>query len=996
MSKHAIGIKLAIAFGLLLTILVSVGWLGLSRMRRINADLNEILNRRWSNVELAIEGLSNFNLTYRFAMNVVLLDHSDHKTVDALLARRAESTARVSVIETKLEKDADSDQERKLLARIWETRSPARDSFRHLLDLLVKDDRPEAARREMVEVTIPLLNSYEVTWNDFIQFEEQEMAKATDRAQERYAAARRLTSLLIVLAIFVAIGIGVFVTRALTEEAAKRERAKAEIRRLNDGLEEKVAERTEELARLAGIVESSYDAMISETPEGIILSWNAGAEKIFGYSPSEAIGRSASMLSPANRTEELPDILERVREGETVEQFETVRVKKDGDEIHVAITVSPMRNASGKIIAYSAVARDISERKSVEEALIRSEAQYRVITETATDAFVTIGSDSHIRLVNAAAEQIFGYSRAEMLGQNLTMLMPQYFGQLHKAGFNRYLQTGQKHMNWDSVELTGLRKNGTEVPLEISFGECISKGERTFTGIMRDITERKKAEDRFQKAFNANPEPITIATIVDGSYIDVNESFLRVTGHQREEVIGRTSLELKFWERPDDRAKLVEKLNVRGSVRDLEITFQIKSGEARTGLISAETTELAGQKCIITIIKDITEQKFLEKQLRQAQKMEAIGQLSGGIAHDFNNLLSVIIGYSEIMEESLPENDPLYKKCGQIKKAGQSAASLTRQLLAFSRQQVLEPKILDLNTVVGNVEKMLRRLIGEHISLHTTLDPKLDRVKADQGQMEQVIMNLAVNARDAMPQGGRLEIQTANVILDEDYCHRHVPQQPGPYVLLTVSDTGTGMDAATQSHIFEPFFTTKEVGKGTGLGLSTVYGVVRQSKGHIWVYSELGLGTTFKIYLPCTGGAVRSEKPIADLVESFHGKETILLVEDNELVRQLARTLLADAGYAVLEADCPGKAIEITRQHSGPIHLLLTDVIMPGVNGPALALKLALLRPEMRVLYMSGYTGFTHPEILDSEAPLLSKPFTRETLLRKLHEELARERQTTA
>ena len=381
-------------------------------------------------------------------------------------------------------------------------------------------------------------------------------------------------------------------------------------------------------------------------------------------------------------------------------------------------------------------------------------------------------------------------------------------------------------------------------------------------------------------------------------------------------------------------------------------------------------------------------QELLEKQLRQAQKMEAIGKLSGGIAHDFNNLLGVIIGYSEDLQDRLTPEDPLRKNVAEIKKAGERAASLTRQLLAFSRQQVLAPRILDLNAVVLDVEKMLRRLIGEHIELRTSLDPALGRTRADQGQLEQVIVNLAVNARDAMSNGGRLTIETANVDLDEGFAREHNPQLPGPYVLLTVSDTGIGMDPWTQAHIFEPFFTTKEVGKGTGLGLSTVYGVVRQSGGHIWVYSEPGQGSTFKIYLPRTGDLVPAAKPVARSSASLRGTETILLVEDEDALRELAYTLLTDSGYSVLQADHPDRAIEIARTHNGPIHLLLTDAVMPGMNGRVLAEQLTRVRPEMKVLYMSGYTGFTHPGVLDPEMTVLQKPFTREALLRKLHEVL--------
>jgi len=748
MFNHATRAKLIIAKGLLITLVIGVGWLGLSRMRQINADLNEILNRRWNNAELAREGLFAANSTYRTTMSVVLLDQRDRSAVDALLAQRAESSAKISAIQTKLEKVADSDQERKLLARIRETRAPAHQSLDRMLDLLVKGDRPEDARREMVNVAIPALNAYHATWNDLIQFEEQEMSKDANRAEERYAAARRLTTLLIVLAILVAIGIGVFVTLALMAESTKSEQARLEVRMLNQDLERKVEERTRELTRLAAVFNFSGDAIIGSTVDGIVRSWNPAAERMYGYSAAEVIGRPTRILAPPGRPHEIDDYFETLRREETSLQFESIRLRKDGKEFPVSITLTAIKDPSGEVEGFAAVSRDI------------------------------------------------------------------------------------------------------------------------------------------------------------------------------------------------------------------------------------------------------TEQKSMEKQLRQAQKMEAIGQLSGGVAHDFNNLLTVIIGYSEAMEESLDKKNPLYKQCMQIKKAGQSAASLTRQLLAFSRQQVLEPKILEMNPIVLSMEKMLRRLIGEHIDLQTSLHPELCRIKADQGQMEQVIINLAVNARDAMPQGGRLTIQTANVDLDEEFCRRHVPQQPGPYVQLTVSDTGIGMDAATQSHIFEPFFTTKDVGKGTGLGLSTVYGVVRQSKGHIWVYSEPGLGTTFKIYLPSTGEPIRSEKPIDDTADPLHGTETILLVEDNEQVRELARTLLAEGGYTILVADSPDKAIEIARQYNGPIHLLLTDVIMPRMNGPALAGKLAVLQPEMKVLYMSGYTGFTHPEILDSDAPHLSKPFTRETFLRKLHEELAQERRT--
>jgi len=504
----------------------------------------------------------------------------------------------------------------------------------------------------------------------------------------------------------------------------------------------------------------------------------------------------------------------------------------------------------------------------------------------------------------------------------------------------------------------------------------------------QQLVEELKMEDRFLKAFNANPEPISIAIFSDGRYIDVNESFLRITGHRRAEVIGRTSLEIKFWESPESRAEFIGMLRKNGSVRDLESTFLTRSGEQRNGMVSAEIIEVAGQECVMTIFKDITERKLLEKQLRQAQKMEAIGQLSGGIAHDFNNLLGIIIGYSEIMEERLGEQIDLQKNCQQIRKAGESAASLTRQLLAFSRQQVLEPKLMDLNEVVRDVEQMLRRLIAADIEVNTVLGESLGSIKADQGQIQQIIMNLVVNARDAMPRGGTLTIQTANADLDEDYARMHPPSQPGAYVALCVSDTGIGMDAKTQARIFDPFFTTKELGRGTGLGLSTVYGVVRQSGGHIWVYSEPEQGTTFKIYLPRVPNPAQREHEDSVPTPVQRGTETILLVEDNDSLRELTRMILAENGYAVLDAVGPEQAIQIAKDHPGQIHLLLTDVIMPGTSGPVLAEKLAMIKPGLKIIYMSGYAGFSQRDLFVSDAVLLQKPIMRKELLHRLRKEL--------
>ena len=381
--------------------------------------------------------------------------------------------------------------------------------------------------------------------------------------------------------------------------------------------------------------------------------------------------------------------------------------------------------------------------------------------------------------------------------------------------------------------------------------------------------------------------------------------------------------------------------------------------------------------------------KRVEAQLLQSQKLEAVGRLAGGIAHDFNNLISVILGYSEMLGERLKPGAPMKEEMDEIHKAGTRAAALTRQLLAFSRQQVLVPQVLDLNLVVTGIEKMIRRILGEDISLHFRTAPDLHPVKADPGQIEQVIMNLVVNARDAMPQGGRLTIETANVVLDEAYAVKHLDARPGPHSMLAVSDSGTGMDREIQSHIFDPFFTTKEPGKGTGLGLATVFGIVKQSGGHIWVYSEPGQGATFKIYLPSAAGAAPARPPTR-VPNVLRGRETILLVEDDDAVRAVARLILASQGYRLLEAKNAAEAMLLCERHSEPIHLLLTDVVMPETSGPRLAGKLAAIRPLMKVLCMSGYSdeAIVHHGLIEAGVAFLQKPLTPESLSRKVREVL--------
>src|SRR5579864_1358118 len=469
-------------------------------------------------------------------------------------------------------------------------------------------------------------------------------------------------------------------------------------------------------------------------------------------------------------------------------------------------------------------------------------------------------------------------------------------------------------------------------------------------------------------------------------------SYQKILGYTDQELRSTNALDQVHAEDTEKVLKAAAEARRTGLGTALEYRMRHKDGSWRVLESKASTVVTEGQdEKLVIVNRDVTERKHLEEQFRQSQKMEAVGRLSGGMAHDFNNLLGVIIGYGEVVQEGTPAESPLRQCVDEMLKAGHRAAALTRQLLAFSRQQVMDPHVLDLNVVVKDMEKMLKRLIGEDIQLKTDLDPALASIKADQGQLEQVLMNLAVNARDAMPKGGEVKLTTSNFHMDEAFVRRYpYPVVAGDYILLTVADTGIGMDATTRARVFEPFFTTKDKGKGTGLGLSMVYGVVKQSGGYIDVLSEPEAGATFNIYLPKAEHHPEAQRLKDELSDPLHGTETLLLVEDEVSLRKLSRHLLELCGYQVLEAESGADALARSAEHDGVIHLLLTDVVMPGMSGRTLADELVKQRSDICVLYMSGYTGQTVGEhgVLAEGSFFLPKPFTRETLARKVREAL--------
>lgn len=510
--------------------------------------------------------------------------------------------------------------------------------------------------------------------------------------------------------------------------------------------------------------------------------------------------------------------------------------------------------------------------------------------------------------------------------------------------------------------------------------------------------EVREAETRYRSIFENAVEGMFQATPT-GQITAANPALARILGYESPEELTTTATGQQLYVELARREEFIQEIETRGLVKGFEIQMFRKDRSRIWVSVSARATRDANGKllCYEGSIEDVTERRHLEERLVQSQKMEAIGTLAGGIAHDFNNLLTAIIGYSQLAGGRVSKDEPIYKEIEEIRKAGMRAAELTSQLLAFSRKQVLQPKVINLNTIVENISKMITRVIGEDFELVISLDPELGCIKADPGQMEQVIMNLAVNARDAMPGGGKLIIETADIFLDDAYARLHLRVQPGPHVMLAVSDTGCGMDAETRSRIFEPFFTTKGQGKGTGLGLSTVYGIVKQSGGDIWVYSEPGRGTTFKLYLPRVEQAAAQPYQEVRQVRSA-GTETVLLVEDELQVRNLAALVLRERGYEVVEASSGEEALRIAKEYGGRIHLLLTDVVMPQMSGKELSEQIKRTRPDIKVLFASGYTNdaVLHHGVFEADMEFMQKPFTPNALANKVRQVLNTSNQESA
>jgi PAS domain S-box-containing protein len=629
----------------------------------------------------------------------------------------------------------------------------------------------------------------------------------------------------------------------------------------------------------------------------------------------------------------------------------------------------------------------------------RSETQYRELVETSQDLVWAFDLAGHITFVNQTATySVLGYDASELIGRPWVDFVASDERETLEAAMAK-VAAGEPLLH---VPVTVIAKDGAPrhllanaIPRYGPNGDIVG-----VTGTSTDLTERRRQEDAlrlFRSLMEQSVDGIMIVDAATHRIVDVNETFCRWLDYACEELKDVAAEHVirpqptKSW--PEWVAEVYRLGHPPDSTARplvMEVEYRRRDGAAIPREVGFRYVEVQGRKLVVVVARDVTERKRLELQLQQSQKMEGIGRLAGGIAHDFNNVLTAIVGYTEMARAALPSDHVAVADLGEVRRAAERASALTRQLLAFARKQIIQPEIVSINELIGGLEAMLKPLLGEDVVVKVIAADDLWRVNVDPTQFQQIVMNLALNARDAMPSGGTLMFETSNVVLGAEYAHDHPDVMPGEYVRLAVSDTGEGMDERVQRHIFEPFFTTKDMGRGTGLGLATTHGIVRQSGGHIWLYSEPGHGTTFKVYLPrATDGAARAAQPV-EPQPAPSGAETVLVVEDETMVRRFAVLALERLGYHALEAPDGKAALQMAAAFGGRIHLLFTDVVMPHMNGPELAGRIRELQPDVRVLFASGYTdnAIVHHGVLDPGVAFLQKPYTAVELSAKVRQVL--------
>jgi two-component system cell cycle sensor histidine kinase/response regulator CckA len=753
----------------------------------------------------------------------------------------------------------------------------------------------------------------------------------------------------------------------------------------------KLQEHIAELVRFRALLDQSTDAIIlMQAPSGRLVDVNESACKQLGFSREELLKLTVEALWPHS----ISELVLRLFHGEeTIRNPQTLELEmrtSKGERFPAEVTFRRVHFNNADYVV--AVARDVTDRNLAEE-------KYRSIFENVVEGVFQATQSGRVLSANPALARIFGYDTPTEFMESVTDIGSQICVDPERR--EQLLRMAQGSSAVAKFEAQMYRRDGSLLWASINARPRYDRHAEILLieGTLEDITERKLAEEalregeeRYRTLVEACPLGIAFYDW-SGTIIEVNPALLSIMGSPSAEATKTINL---FTFPPLVEAGVSSALRqcldsgepVVGefpyiSKWDREIHMRLHV----TSMRDAEGNVIGGQ----VLVEDITESKHLEEQVRQKAKLEAIGQLAGGVAHDFNNLLTAVLGYSKMLQQQLPADNECQDKLAQISQAAERATSLTGQLLAFGRKQMLDVRPLNLNDAVSRFGQMLRRLIGEDIEVVTVAAPDLRNISADAGQIEQILMNLAVNARDSMPTGGALTIESANVALDEEYCRNHTDVTPGMYVMLAVSDTGKGMDTETLARVFEPFFTTKAKGSGTGLGMSTVYGVVKQHQGHISVYSELGTGTTFKIYFPQLDRPVETESLPSRPKPERKGHETVLVVEDEEVVRDLACEALELLGYSPMPARDPVEAVSMCQQFKGEIHLLLTDVVLPQMDGRSLFRLLSEIRPGMKVLYVSGYTEnfIVRHGVLDPGVHFLPKPFTMDSLADKVGEVLA-------
>jgi PAS domain S-box-containing protein len=753
----------------------------------------------------------------------------------------------------------------------------------------------------------------------------------------------------------------------------------------------------ESYERYRRFFESSVVGFYRTTLDGQVLDCNPAFVRIMGYASREELLACHALefyFSPSERQ----DFLEQCRSLGSMTNFASRLRRKDGSSVWVLENVKPVLRQDGTPAMIEGTLVDISQQKAAEaahnqaqRALEDSETRYRRLFETAKDGILILDfKTGQIADVNPFLIEMLGYTHSEFVGKKLWEIGPfkdipasrSAFGELQTMGVIRY------------EDLPLETKDGRRINVEFVSNVYPVDGTQVVQCNVRDITERVRAEaalkiseTHHRSVFEGAVHGIYRGTL-DGRFLDVNPALVAMLGYSSAEEVLKLSVSQDVFAEPEEGLRLLHKWQLTAEIEE-EVQWKRRDQRRIAVRLSGRVLRTENQRAagVEVIAEDVTERRALEEQLRQAQKIEAVGQLAGGMAHEFNNYLGIVLGYSELLLEEAGATEGLRRNVAEIKAATQRAASVTRQLLALSRRQVLEPKVLDVNAVVWETHKLLRRLIPGNIDLVPVLEPNLQPVKVDPAQIQQILINLVVNARDAMPQGGKVVIETANVELDEEYAGRHIEVQPGSYVMLAVSDDGPGIDAQTQARIFEPFFTTKGEGKGTGLGLSTVYGIVRQSGGHITVESALRKGTRFRIYLPPTAATelkLLDETP--PIQTEVLGTETVLVVEDEPALCRLISVSLEKRGYTVLAAEDGTEAIRILENNRDDIDLVVSDIMMPKLNGLELREKAILVRPDLQFLFISGYAEDTigRTAHLPQDAGYLEKPFLPIELARKV------------